>query len=424
MRNILSHLAITAAIHNLPRECSSKIDFPLNLLPTTTTPTIPLISLPKRIQVKVAGRMDLAGGWTDTPPITYELETPHVLNAAIKVDGQKPIKADIFPLDHLTGLWISTGEGTLRCFETKNEIIENAQKPSESCSLICAVIVASGILEKFEDKKWAKDDTFMCIKSKQLQFESNGIHFGGLFIKCHSDLPHGSGLGTSSILSGAVLAGLWTLFCKQFTNDDIIKGVLKVEQYHTTGGGWQDQVGGIIHGIKLGSLLHHSVTYRILSISKTFEESLNQRLFLIYTGKTRLAKNLLQTVLLNWIQRDLDIVLAFRTLASEAEKAAKQISAGIFPSDIVENYHEIKKKLAVGSEPSFVGDLIKDLKDAGIVEAAWIAGAGGGGFLYVYLKENISRQNLENHICKHSEYSLLKVSSVEIDNNPLQIEIQ
>jgi hypothetical protein len=219
--NILNHLAITAAIHNLPRECSSKLDFPLILPPSNS----PLTLLPNRIRVLTAGRMDIAGGWTDTPPITYELKAPHVLNAAIKVDGKKPIRADIYPLDYLSGLWISTGEGTLRCFETKNEIIENAQKPTESCSLICAVIIASGILETFEKRKWAKDTLSLRYKAKQLQFKSCGIKFNGLFIKCHSDLPHGSGLGTSSILSGAVLAGLWTLFCKKFTNDDIIKAV-------------------------------------------------------------------------------------------------------------------------------------------------------------------------------------------------------
>lgn len=33
-------------------------------------------------------RIDLAGGWTDTPPITYHCKSPAVLNIAIKVDGK------------------------------------------------------------------------------------------------------------------------------------------------------------------------------------------------------------------------------------------------------------------------------------------------------------------------------------------------
>ena len=183
-------------------------------------------------------------------------------------------------------------------------------------------------------------------------------------------------------------------------------------------------MGGLIPGIKIGSLTpspHRSVTYRILPLSAAFEHSLNQRLLLIYTGKTRLAKNLLQTVLLNWIRGDLDIMLAFRTLASDAEKAGKQIAAGIFPTEIARNYHEIKKKLALGSEPIFVGDLIQNLIASNLIELAWIAGAGGGGFLYVFLKEGVTKEDLEMLITSQPQYQSLKVSSVEIDNNPMEI---
>ena len=214
-------MAITASLHNLPRDCSCKLDFPLILPPTK----IPFSALPNRVRVLTAARMDIAGGWTDTPPITYELSSPHVLNAAIKVDGEKPIRADAYPLEHLSGLWISTGEGTLRCFETKDEIIENAQKPAESCSLICAVVVASGVLETLGSKKSNDTEDASSPNKKLLQFDAGGIRFGGLYIRCHSNLPHGSGLGTSSILSGAVLASLWTLFCRKFNENDIIKAV-------------------------------------------------------------------------------------------------------------------------------------------------------------------------------------------------------
>ena len=38
-------------------------------------------------KVSAAARIDVAGGWSDTPPITYEFGGA-VLNIAIKVDGQ------------------------------------------------------------------------------------------------------------------------------------------------------------------------------------------------------------------------------------------------------------------------------------------------------------------------------------------------
>jgi hypothetical protein len=57
---------------------------------------------------------------------------------------------------------------------------------------------------------------------------------------------------------------------------------------------------------------------------------------------------------------------------------------GIFPCASVERYYSQKKLMACGCEPSSVAELIAELKSAGLVEIAWLAGAGGGGFLYVW----------------------------------------
>ncbi len=42
--------------------------------------------------VRACARMDLAGGWTDTPPVTYE-HGGRVVNVALRVDGEYPISA-------------------------------------------------------------------------------------------------------------------------------------------------------------------------------------------------------------------------------------------------------------------------------------------------------------------------------------------
>ncbi len=68
----------------------------------------------------------------------------------------------------------------------------------------------------------------------------------------------------------------------------------------TTGGGWQDQVGGLLGGVKVGyskaSLpLQVDVTY--LTLSDEFINKFSDHLILVYTGRTRLARNLLQVML-------------------------------------------------------------------------------------------------------------------------------
>jgi hypothetical protein len=66
---------------------------------------------------------------------------------------------------------------------------------------------------------------------------------GGFELHTWSNLPTGSGLGTSSILAGAVMAVLWRAGGRAFTKGDVVHAVLHLEQMLTTGGGWQDQVG-------------------------------------------------------------------------------------------------------------------------------------------------------------------------------------
>lgn len=80
-------------------------------------------------------------------------------------------------------------------------------------------------------------DTNQCL-SDQL----NSLTKSGLEIHIWSDLPQGSGLGTSSILAGCVVSVLWTVSGQSFSKSSLIHAVLYLEQLLTTGGGWQDQV--------------------------------------------------------------------------------------------------------------------------------------------------------------------------------------
>lgn len=131
--------------------------------------------------------------------------------------------------------------------------------------------------------------------------------------------------GTSSILAGALLAAVFRCTGRTYDTDSLIHAVLYLEQVLTTGkavvtrekdrfkcfqhtcvyvstcfssgGGWQDQVGGLVGGIKVGrsrASLPLQVEVERLRPPEDFLRSLEQHLLLVYTGKTRLARNLLQ----------------------------------------------------------------------------------------------------------------------------------
>ena len=75
---------------------------------------------------------------------------------------------------------------------------------------------------------------------------------GGIYLSTQDyGVPKGSGLGTSSILSGACVKGIFEFLGQERTDAEIYDVVLGMEQIMSTGGGWQDQVGGLTEGIKL-----------------------------------------------------------------------------------------------------------------------------------------------------------------------------
>lgn len=68
-------------------------------------------------------------------------------------------------------------------------------------------------------------------------------------------------------------------------------------------GGWQDQIGGIWGGFKLTTAKNQlplEINVQTLQLDEQFLDEINARLVLIYTGITRLAKDLLLNVLRNW----------------------------------------------------------------------------------------------------------------------------
>ena len=89
---------------------------------------------------------------------------------------------------------------------------------------------------------------------------------------------------------------IFALHCKKHARTR--PQVLIVEQMLTTGGGWQDQVNGLYPGIKQGrsskSETDMHVQVRQMELADDFTDELGRHMLLVFTGKVRLAKNLLR----------------------------------------------------------------------------------------------------------------------------------
>ncbi len=83
-----------------------------------------------------------------------------------------------------------------------------------------------------------------------------------------------------------------------------------MEQIMSTGGGWQDQVGGASAGIKMVSAdkaLKQKIICTPLRIDNGTLRELSERFALIYTGQRRLARNLLRDIVGKYVGGDPDV---------------------------------------------------------------------------------------------------------------------
>ncbi|XP_069511095.1 L-fucose kinase isoform X2 [Ambystoma mexicanum] len=266
-------------------------------------------------------RIDVSGGWSDTPPITYE-HGGAVVDIAILVDGHRPIGARARRITE-PELRLVSASGARGAEVTSQVVCRSLEdmrdycQPHAAAALLKAAFICSGIV--------------VYPSQKPLQDQLKEGFGGGFELHTRSNLPHGSGLGTSSILAGAVMAVLYRAAGKSSSTESLIHAVLHLEQVLTTGGGWQDQVGGLMPGIKIGrstARLPLKVDVEAISPPSGFIQILNEHLLLVYTGKTRLARNLLQDVLRNWYARLPSIVQNTDALVSNAEECARAFSQG------------------------------------------------------------------------------------------------
>ncbi|XP_068022726.1 LOW QUALITY PROTEIN: L-fucose kinase [Melanerpes formicivorus] len=363
------------------------------------------------VQVACPARLDLSGGWSDTPPITYE-HGGAVVDLAVLVDGCRPIGARVRRIAQPQLRLLSLGATATQLLCQELEHLEDYCQPHAPGALLKAAFICTQVVQ------------FPSEKPLRAQLMEN---FGGGFeVHTWSKLPHGSGLGTSSILAGAVMASLYRAAGKAASTESLIHAVLHLEQRLTTGGGWQDQVGGLVPGIKIGrskAQLPLRVEVEKISVPQGFTQTLNDHLLLVYTGKTRLARNLLQDVVRNWYARLPSIVQTVDVLVSNAEECARALRQGDLPllGKCLERYWQQKKCLAPGCEPLAVGRLMAALQPH--VHGQCLAGAGGGGFLYVLTKAPRQKEALHHVLAQTQGLGNFSIHSIEVDTAGFSVEV-
>ncbi len=337
------------------------------------------------VKVELPVRVNFGGGWSDTPPYCNE-HGGTVLNAAVKLNGILPVVVTVRRLDKPCIALASTDLGAYEEF-TDIERLKSCRDPFDTYALHKAALLACGIVPLREEL------TFQELL-KRLG--------GGLYLSTAvMGIPKGSGLGTSSILAGACVKAIFEYIGKDVTENDLYTHVLCMEQLMSTGGGWQDQVGGLTDGIKLASTkpgLLQEIQVEHLVMPKAAIEELQERFVLIYTGQRRLARNLLREVVGGYIGSNPNSIEVLYEIQRTAVLMKFELEKGNIDgfAELLESHWELSKRLDGGSTNTCIDQIFLSCQD--LLSARMICGAGGGGFLQAVLKKGCTREELRARI--------------------------
>ena len=240
---------------------------------------------------------------------------------------------------------------------------------------------------------------------------------GGLKLITRTFIPRGSGLGTSSIMAGAVLHCLSQQIGLETTPAQLFDEVLCLEQMLTTGGGWQDQAGGLWGGIKLINTapgLPQQIQVETIKLSPETKVELASRLMLVYTGRQRLARNLLRSVMGRWMARDPEMVwiqLEIARLAVAMREALLANDVARF-GELLSEHWVINKRMDPGCTNDFIDHLFEVMRPH--INGAKLAGAGGGGFAIVVARSIATVRDLAGSLNAHYEGAPVEIWECDI----------
>jgi Predicted kinase related to galactokinase and mevalonate kinase len=368
------------------------------------------VKLDQIVWARAPARFDIAGGWTDTPPYTNRYGGT-VVNLAVDLNGQSPIQAFVR----------RTPEARIRLHSIDlglSETIEDTlalrayRDPNSSFALPKAALVLLGIGDGLPDASPLAP-----------VLEKMG---GGLELTLLCAIPKGSGLGTSSILAGVILGALERFFGLPTSPESLYLQVLEVEQMLTTGGGWQDQIGGLTGGVKYieskPGMRPRPIIHQLDPWAFESPESADL-MTLYYSGVTRLAKNILKDVVSQVNSMDRAYLFTHQRIAALARDARDAISLRDRPwlgSIVAESFRE-NKLIHPSTTNADIDALVEATKP--YCRGMKLLGAGGGGFALFISPDRRKAEELRSLLLRDFEDERARLVDFALNKKGLQVTV-
>ena len=354
-------------------------------------------------------RLDLAGGWSDTPPYCI-INGGRVMNMAVELNGQPPVQVYITPSEN-PEIRIKSIDLGIDSTISGYSGIEDYRNVGSGFTIAKAALMLSGFHPEY-------GASFSSLKEQLKSFGS------GFDISFLAAVPKGSGLGTSSILA-ATLLGALAEYCG-LDGDPVSLGkkTLVLEQMLTTGGGWQDQYGGIIPGIKVietrsGFGQEPEISWLPENLFRNPEYS--SCMLLYYTGVTRVAKNILAEIVRGMFLNRQDTLSTVRDISFNASRIGEALRKNSWEefNYCVEESWKLNQRLDRGTNPKAIQSILKPVEP--LLSSKKLLGAGGGGYLLMIAKDPMAAAKVKSLLNGNPPNDKARFVEFNISQNGLSV---
>src|SRR2546421_1980692 len=217
-------------------------------------------------------------------------------------------------------------------------------------------------------------------------------HFGirrGINLFVASEVPPGTGLGSSSAAAVTMVRAISTLVERPLTKQQ----VAELASYIEIGKmgmpiGKQDQYASAFGGLNKITFSSEGVTVEPLHIDLDVRKTLERRLMLFFTGSSRESTSILKHQRKSTQDRDEVVLQALHNIKRVAVDVQSCLERGDLDefARLLDYAWQEKRRLAPGLSTGFIDECYSLALERG-TSAGKITGAGGGGFLMLYCHE-------------------------------------
>ena len=342
----------------------------------------------EKVEISLPVRVNFSGTWTDAMPYCV-YNGGEVINMAVTVDGKKPIKVVAEKIKEKKIIFSSDGVDESFSFDK----LQTGEEHSEF-NLHRAVLETVGINEKTEIEDGFRLSTEVSLIDK------------------------GSGLGVSSILLGGCFKALGDLLGTKYTDEEIFRMVFVAEQIMKTGGGWQDQTGGLTAGLKVISTdagFDQIPQIKGINLSPEFEKFISEKLILVPTSQRHFGRFIVNDVAGRYLDKNELSLSACAEMKELNKKVSEYIEENDFSgfSECLNRHFGLLKNISPAVSNEKIDMLITSLLEEK-AEAVSICGAGGGGYLLVVMKDGETVESVSDFIKNKFSYITGKVRRINI----------